>query len=72
MAWWKKALIVSVVWLALTIAAGMIHTEVILAGHITPERSDQISQAYGMACGVGLVVIWLVAYSRHKLANRSG
>jgi hypothetical protein len=72
MAWWKKALIVSVVWVALTIAAGMIHTDVVLADRITPERSDQISETYGMACGVGLVAIWLVAYSRHKQANRSG
>ncbi len=72
MAWWKKALIVSAVWVALTIAVGMIHTEVVLAGHITPQRNDQISQAYGMACGAGLVAIWLVAYSRHKHASRSG
>ncbi len=72
MAWWKKTLAVSVVWAALIIGAGMLHTNVILAGRLTPQQDDRISTLYGMACGAGLVLTWFVGYVWSKRADRSG
>jgi len=66
MKWWKKALITSGVWVALTIGAGIVHTNVILAGKLTPDQDDRISGAYGMLCGGGLVAAWLLFYQRRK------
>jgi len=59
---WQKGLLISVLWLALVIGAGMLHTEVFLAGKITPEQDFEISRRYGRLCGMGLVLIWLMLY----------
>lgn len=66
MKWWKKALIFSVIWSALTIGAGITHTNVILAGKITPQQDEKISEAYGKVCGGGLVVAWVLLYLLRK------
>jgi hypothetical protein len=60
MKWWVIAIIASAVWLVLIIAAGMIHTNVILAGKITPEQDEAISNAYGFVCGAVLGAFWTV------------
>jgi hypothetical protein len=63
---WKKGLIFSLVWIALTIAGGIVHTEYILAGRITPSQDAALSARYGNACVVGLMVIWITLYSRKQ------
>ena len=63
---WKKSLLYSVVWVALAIGAVILHTNVILAGRITPEQDDVLSGRYGAACGVGLVLIWVLFFVRKK------
>ena len=63
---WQKALLYSVVWTSLTIGAGILHSNVILAGRLTPEQDEALSGRYGIACGVGLVLIWVVCYSRKQ------
>ena len=62
MKWWKKALIITGIWFVLIIGIGVVHTEVILKGKITPAQDEVISERYGNICGVGLVLIWVVAY----------
>ena len=62
MKWWKKALMVSVIWAVVTIGAGIIHTNVILAGKITPQKDEKISEAYGKVCGGGLLAAWVLSY----------
>lgn len=62
MKWWLKALIGSFIWVALTIGAGIMHTDVILDGKLTPEQDAAISEKYGMACGGGFVVVWAGVY----------
>ncbi len=66
MKWWLKGLIGSLVWCALTIGAGIVHTNVILDGKITPEQDAAISEKYGMACGGGLIFVWAGAYLLRK------
>ena len=66
MAWWKKALIFSVIWAVLTIGTGIIHTNVILAGKITPQQDEKISEVYGKVCGGGLVAAWILLYLVRK------
>jgi hypothetical protein len=61
MRWWKIALVISAIWIGLIIVAGILHTEVILAGQLTEAQDDVISFRYGFACGVGLVLIWAVS-----------
>ena len=60
MKWWKKALLFSGVWMALTIGVAFVHTSVLLAGKITPEQDSTISRQYGQACGSGVVLIWII------------
>jgi hypothetical protein len=60
MKWWKKSLIFSGIWIVLIIGTGIIHTNVILAGKITPEQDEAISDKYGEACGVGVGAIWVI------------
>jgi len=60
MKWWKKSLIISVIWIVLVIGAGMLHTNVILAGKLTPQQDDELSGQYGMACGGGIGMIWVI------------
>jgi len=62
MAWWIKALILSVLWVVLTIGIGIVHTDVLLAGQITRQQGSAISQMYGTICGVGLGVVWALVY----------
>ena len=66
MKWWKKALAVSGIWVVLTIGAGIIHTNVILAGRITPEQDEKISESYGKMCGGGVVAAWVLFYLFRK------
>jgi hypothetical protein len=66
MKWWKTALIISGVWAVLTIGAGIIHTNVILAGKITPQQDEKISEGYGKVCGGGLVAAWVLSYLFRK------
>ena len=56
------ALIMSVVWVGLTIGGGIVHTDVILKGQLTPEQDGALSEKYGKACGGGLVAVWVLAY----------
>ncbi len=65
MNWWKTAILLSVAWLVLTIGGGIMHVEFLAEG-ITPKRAGALSELYGMACGFGLVVIWIVAYVVHR------
>lgn len=60
--WWVKGLLGAILWTALTIGAGIVHTSVILAGRISEAEDAAISEKYGMACGVGVVAIVAVSY----------
>lgn len=60
------ALLCSVIWSALIIAAAIVHTSVILAGKLTEAQDSEISERYGMACGAGLVVILAVIFLRKQ------
>ena len=66
MQWWTQALIVSIVWIALTIGVGMLHTDVVLRGKITPAQDSAISGRYGTVCAIGLIVIWVVYSIRNR------
>ncbi len=66
MKWWKKALIASLVWFVLGIGVGILHTEVIRAGELTPAQAEAICERYGNAGGVGTVAIWIVMFLRRK------
>ena len=66
MKWWKKALILTAIWVALIIGAALIHTEVILKEKYTPMQDEAISEAYGVACGFGVAMIWAIAALRRK------
>jgi membrane protease YdiL (CAAX protease family) len=60
--WWMVAIVTSVVWAVLVIGAGILHTEVVLKGKLTPAEDEVISGRYGFACGVGMVVIWILSF----------
>ena len=66
MRWWTKALIFSVIfsaiWFGVVVAVGYVHTEVFLAGQITPAQEEAISEAYGMAAGFGVAVVWVICF----------
>ena len=66
MKWWKKALIASLVLFVLVLGAGILHTELILAGELTPAQADAVMERYGNAGGVGSVAIWIVLFLRRK------
>ena len=66
MKWWKKALIASLVLFVLVLGAGILHTELILAGELTPAQSDAVMERYANAIGVGMVAIWIVLFLRRK------
>jgi len=70
MSWWKKALIASVIWLVAVVAAGYVHTDVILAGRVTQAEDEAISEMYGFAFALGLVVLWGIAFLITLLAPR--
>ena len=66
MRWWTKALIYSVIfsviWVGLIVAIGYYHTDVYLAGKITPAQDKAISEAYGDVAASGLFVVWGVCF----------
>ena len=62
MRWWTKGLILSVIWLAVVIAAGYVHTDVFLAAQTTQAQDEAISETYGMAAGFGLPVLWAICF----------
>ena len=66
MRWWIKAIIASAVLSAIIIAAGIVHTDVILKGRITKEQDSKISGVYGNITAVALVLVWIVAYQTRK------
>src|SRR5215470_13030161 len=55
MRWWTNALIFSVifsvVWVGVVGAVGWFHTDVLLAGQITPAQDHAISEKYGDLAG---------------------
>ena len=60
--WWVKALLASVLWVALTAGAMIVHTQVVLKGTLTEAQDEALSERYGQVCGGGLVLIWVIAY----------
>ena len=62
MRWWTKALIFSVIWVGLVGAVGYFHTDVFLAGQITPAQDHAISEKYGDLAGQGLGVVWVICF----------
>ncbi|MFH0888067.1 MAG: hypothetical protein V1871_02525 [Planctomycetota bacterium] len=66
MKWWKVALIISAIWIVLTIGAGIIHTNVILKDKITQAQDEAISEKYGQFCAGGLMAIWILTYLLRK------
>ena len=60
--WWVKGVLGAIVWTALTIGAGIVHTSVSLADRISEAEDAAISGKYGMACGVGIVAILVLSY----------
>jgi hypothetical protein len=66
MIWWKKSLLFSAAWVGLTIGTAILHTDVFLAGQITPEQDGIISYRYGAACGLGLIAIWAIPLYRRQ------
>ena len=61
---WQKALLFSVIWIVVVLGAGIFVTDVMLAGKITPQQDEQISELCGMAIGGGAVLIWVVVLTR--------
>jgi hypothetical protein len=41
---------------------GILHTEVFLAGQITPAQDRAISEKYGDLAGQGLGVVWVICF----------
>jgi hypothetical protein len=66
MRWWIKALIFSVIfsviWVGIVAAVGYFHTDVVLAGQITPAQDHVISEKYGDLAGKGLGVVWAICF----------
>ena len=62
MRWWIKALIFSVIWVGIVAAVGYFHTDVFLAGQITPAQDHAISEKYGDLAGQGLGVVWVICF----------
>jgi hypothetical protein len=46
-----------VIWLGVVIAVGYFHTDVFLAGQITPAQDKAINEAYGDVAASGLFVV---------------
>jgi hypothetical protein len=62
MRWWTKALIFSVIWAGIVVAVGYFHTDVFLAGQITPAQDRAISEKYGDLLGTGLPLVWAICF----------
>lgn len=56
MKWWVKALIVTVMWFGLTIAAAIVHN-MVLHGKRTPQQEQAITGKYGATAGNGTILI---------------
>ena len=54
---WQKALLFSVIWIGVILGIGVFVTDVMLAGKITPQQDEQISEVCGMVVGGGAVLI---------------
>lgn len=67
---WQKALLFSVIWIVAILGIGIFVTDVMLAGKITPQQDEQISELCGMAVGGGTVLIWVTVFLR-KRTHRS-
>ena len=67
---WQKALLFSVIWIVVILGIGFFVTDVMLAGKITPQQDEKISEMCGMVVGGGTVLIWVVVFSR-KRTHRS-
>jgi len=63
---WQKALLFSVIWVVGVIGSGILVTDVVLAGKITPQQDEQISEMCGMTCGAGVVPIWVFVFWRKR------
>lgn len=65
MKWWKRAFLVSIVWVALAGAGGAFLIG--LAGKsATPEQGRVIGETLGMAGGGGLAFIWFATFVFRK------
>lgn len=66
MRWWIKALIFSVIFSVIVLgvvgAVGYIHTDVFLAGQITPAQDMAISEKYGDVASFGIVAAWVICF----------
>jgi len=51
-----------VIWLGIVLVIGYVHTDVFLAGQITPAQDEAISAAYGGAAASGLFVVWGICF----------
>jgi len=60
--WWGMALMVSAAWVAVVVAIGYTHTDVILAGKISDAEDAAISEIYGIVCGLGVVLVWVLSF----------
>src|SRR5215475_2853663 len=52
---WGMALMVSAAWVAVVVAVGYTHTDVILAGKISDAEDAAISEIYGIVCGLAWI-----------------
>jgi hypothetical protein len=52
----------SVVWAGIVVAVGYYHTDVYLAGRITPAQDRVISEKYGDLLGSGLPLVWAICF----------
>jgi len=50
------------IWVGLVVAVGYVHTDVFLAGQITPAQDRAISEKYGDLAGQGLGVVWVICF----------
>ena len=66
MRWWTKALIFSaifsVIWFGIVVAVGYVHTEVFLAGQITPAQDQAFAEAYGDVATFGIIAAWVICF----------
>jgi hypothetical protein len=70
MRWWTKGLILSVTWLCVVVAAGYIHTDVLVGGNIAPAEEEAMSETYGIAGGFGLAVLWAICFFRLRRSSK--
>jgi len=66
MRWWIKALIFSVISSVIVFGVvggvGILHTEVFLAGQITPAQDQAFAEAYGDVATIGIVAAWVICF----------